>query len=73
MIRGFEATGDGPVSEVSVDELLRDIFRAMLKVPDHDPMFDSFPLSDLTAPQLGALLKCSLDDSKLVYFLEFDA
>ena len=72
-IRGYSAKTGRVSSELEADDALREIFRAVLGLPDDDPMFACFPLeAEAVRTEVERVLHVSLDDPGQEYFLEYD-
>jgi hypothetical protein len=72
VIRGFERDGDELTTEIEVDDLIREWFRATLDVSPKDPMFDVFPLPrDVLVRFLGFFGNTDFDQ-KEDFFLDYE-
>ena len=72
IIRGYDREGDTLVIELPLNETDPSILRSIWALPDGDPLYDAYPVTQRIAKELSDRLDMRLEDGRLQYFLEYD-
>lgn len=73
VIRGYERDGEKLLTEMQVNDLVREWFRSALNVASTDPMVDSFPIPIDTLMTFLESLGVTINHEREEFFLDYDA
>ncbi|MGI9004028.1 MAG: DUF7683 domain-containing protein [Pseudonocardia sp.] len=73
VIRGYERDGEKLLTEIQVNDLVREWFRSALNIAATDPMVDSFPIPVDTLAAFLKSLGGTMKNEKEEFFLDYDA
>jgi len=72
-LRGFDASGELKAEYRLPESWTTDRLRKLFEATEDDPMFDSYPVSQLQAEVLGEDIGQELASRQLEFFLEADS
>lgn len=72
MVRAFDPVTDRVAEEVDLDVALQPVFRAMLRCPESDAMYDSYPLDEAVMGRINEMFGLELDAGQGHWFLEYE-